>query len=155
MIIRKAKQTDIPKLLKLWYKLMLFHRKKSSSSLDLSNDSDVKWLAWVKKWMRSPDGLVLIAQENKRIVGYSLNHIKANVKIYKLKKLGHMCDLYVETEYRKKCIASAFKKEVFAWFKKKKMEYASIAVHSINPQAHKIYKKWGFRDQHIEMRKKL
>ncbi len=154
-MIRKATPKDVKVLLVLWNELMQFHRIRGSSMLDLVDDAERKWKLWVLKGIKSSNRLVLVAKEDDEIVGYSLSAIKNNVKVFKLKRLGHIFDLYVKEKYRGKGIGEQLVKETLAWFKKKKMTYASIGVHAINPEAHGLYKKWGFRDMHIEMRKKL
>ena len=98
---------------------------------------------------------MLIAEIKNKPVGYSINYIKNNVRVYKLAKLGHMSDLYIKKGYRGKGIAKQFRDLAWSWFKKKGMKYIAIGAHAENKVAQKIYHKWGFFDYHIEMRRKL
>ncbi len=154
-MIRKARIADVPRMAALWRKLMEFHIARTGPMLALAGDAERRWRAFAAKNIRSRNGLVLMAEDGGGIVGYSLNHIKPNIPVYRVRKLGHMGDLYVLESHRKRGIASAFRKEAFRWFRSKGVRYASIAVHSINPDARAIYLGWGFREHHIEMRMRL
>ena len=74
---------------------------------------------------------------------------------YKIKKIGYISDLFIIRNYRAKGISSRFKDEAIKWFKKKNIKHISIAVHRENKLAYSIYRKWGFLDYHIELRKKI
>ena len=161
ILIRKAKVSDSKFLVSLAKELMDHNRqlarndKTRSELLQLVGNVSSLWRRWALKCIKSPNSLVLVAENGGEIVGYSLNFIKENVKVYKIKKVGHVSDLYVSKGYRNRGIATKFMKEALKWFKKKGMKYLSIAVHAKNTNAHKIYKKWGFFDYHTEMRRRL
>jgi ribosomal protein S18 acetylase RimI-like enzyme len=94
-----------------------------------------------------------IAEERGEIIGYSGGEIEKALGFVKSKRLGHMFNLYVKPEYRKKGIGKKLIKEVLAWFKKNKVKELKILVYPHNKPAHEIYKKLGFKDYIIELRK--
>ena len=47
------------------------------------------------------------------------------------------------------------KDATYKWFRKKGVKTLSIKVYDANKFAHDIYKKWGFKNYHIELRKKI
>ncbi len=159
--VRKAKAEDIPILVRMQHGLMEHHLALSKNDANgreqrrLVDNLGAVWGKWVRKWMKSRDGLVLVATADGEIVGYSLNFIKDNVPVYKLRKIGYVGDLFIRREFRGRGIGSKFKSEAFGWFRKKGMKYASICVHENNREARKLYNEWGFEDFHIEMRRKL
>jgi GNAT superfamily N-acetyltransferase len=159
--IRKAKPADTKAIVALWHGLLEHHIKLAikNRKLDdyylLADDSEKTWTKWLKKLMKSKDGLVLVVQDGKEIVGYSMNHIKKNVPVYKLKKLGYFGDLFVAGPYRNKGVGRRFFLEAKKWFKKKGMRHASIAVHDVNRKARGIYRNWGFFEFHHELRIRL
>jgi len=161
ILIRKATLKDASLLFLLALELMAHNRNLNKKDkvryelLELVPNIRILWKKWVTKNITSPNGYVLVASFNGKTVGYSLNFIKENTKVYLVKKTGYVGDLYIKRGYRNKGIATKFKELAFKWFRKKGMKYVSIAVHSKNVKAHLIYKKWGFFDYHIEMRKKL
>ncbi|MGV8176423.1 MAG: GNAT family N-acetyltransferase [Candidatus Bilamarchaeaceae archaeon] len=161
MNIRKATLEDVPELVELAQDLMEHnaHVNREDASgieqLRLDPGSRGLWRRWASKNVRSKDSLVLVAEEKGRIIGYSLNLIKENVPVYVIKETGRMSDLYVSPGYRRKGIATRFKEKAFEWFRKKRVRYASICVYPKNVKAHRVYRDWGFRDYHVELRRKL
>ncbi len=158
--IRRAKPADIDALAALWNGLMLHHRKlcgrdKRAENLELRKGAESLWRRWALKNIRSPNGLVLIAEDRGKPVGYSLNLIKPNIPVFRIRRLGHMSDLYLKPGYRGKGIGTRFRDEAFRWFRKKGVRHASIAVRALNPVSWKIYRKWGFLDCHLEMGRRL
>ncbi|MFH1784850.1 MAG: GNAT family N-acetyltransferase [Candidatus Micrarchaeota archaeon] len=159
MKIRIAKKSEISDIIPLWKKLMEHHRNLAKDNkkdfYELLPKSELKWKQWAIREIEKKNAIIFIAIEKKKIIGYSLNIIKKNIPIFKIKKLGHFSDLYIEPEYRSKGIGRKFMTLAMKWFKKKKIKYLSIAAHALNPNAARIYRKFGFIDFHIEMRMKL
>ncbi len=158
--VRKAAPEDMGRLAAMWRGLMGHHRRLARTRQQkgltaAAKGAEGKWRRWAGKWMRSRDGLVLVAEHGGKIIGYSLNHVKANVPVYGIRKLGHMSDLFVEEGYRSKGVGKAFRDAAMAWFRKKGLGYVSIAAHATNKKAQALYRGWGFSDYHMELRKKL
>lgn len=161
MKIRKARPQDIPQLVVLWKEFMLHHLELSRKGTadyemhELRRGSAKIWSAWARKQMRSRNSLLLVAEDKGSIAGFSMNFIKPNNPIYKVRKLGQINGLYVARPSRRKGIATAFRREAFAWFRRNKVRYACITYHSCNPDAGRIYEGWGFRVFHCELREKI
>lgn len=102
----------------------------------------------------SENGTVFIAREGRELAGYTLIFIKDEIPIYKNKKLGYISDLYVKKAFRKMNMSSALMEKATEWFRKKGMTFIAIPVSHDNKIAYAIYKKWGFIDYKIDMRKK-
>ena len=160
-MIRKANLKDVPELAALWKELMRHHLglcRKGTADYELREirlDGERIWSAWIRKNIRSRDSLVLVAEDEGSVVGYSLNFIKPNIKVFKIRKLGHMSDLYVKKGYRNKGIGSSLMYEASSWFNKMGIRHLSIAYHSCNPDAGRLYEENGFLPFHTEMRKRI
>jgi len=159
--IRKAKIKDVPELVKLWSDFTNEHKRitvKNSAKPDYQekkkNAKNI-WEKWIIKSIRSKKSLVMVAEHDGKFVGYVLSNIKKTPPVYKIDTFGYISDLYVKKEYRGKRISSKFKDESLKWFKKKGLKYSSIGVYSDNPHARFVYKKWGFFDCEVIMKKKL
>ena len=159
MIIRKAKLVDVAEIVKMWKEFINYHdhlltgdnkhfftRKKNAPDI---------FKKFIQKNIRSKNAMVYIAEINGKIAGYSLAIIRKNIPIHKIKKAGEIVDLFVKKEFRGLGISSKFKDEIIKWFKKKGIEEISLKVYPNNKPAYPIYKKWGFIDYQIEMRKKI
>lgn len=96
-----------------------------------------------------------IGYVNGKVAGFNLSFIKENIPIFSLDKFGNIGDLYVKKEFRGLGISTKFKNNAFKWFKSKGLKYASIQLWDKNKNAHNIYRKWGFEDSQIIMRRKL
>ncbi|MEW6295223.1 MAG: GNAT family N-acetyltransferase [Candidatus Diapherotrites archaeon] len=159
--IRRANLDDAKKIVGLWKEFMeylndlLKRNPKLKPWIELKKNSHSIFRKFLKKNLKSKNSAVFLAEMDGMPAGYTLIFIKENIPIYKLEKFGYISDLFVKKEFRGKNISSKLKEKAIEWFKKKGLKHASIALWSDNTKAHSIYKKWGFFDQHIEMRKKL
>ncbi|MBU0758417.1 MAG: GNAT family N-acetyltransferase [Nanoarchaeota archaeon] len=162
MEIRKANLKDAEEITALWKEFMETHAKniikknpEQKKTLERKKNADFLFKKFLIKNIRSRNGLVLVAADGNKMVGYSLNFIKDNIPVFAVEKIGHISDLYVAPEFRGKGISSKFKDMATDWFKKKGMTVASIEVYNENSYAHSIYNKWGFFDSHIELKKMI
>ncbi len=160
--IRTAKIVDVPEIVELWKEFMLDTRKiiaktdmKLSRYDELNSHGPSLFKKFAVETIRDRNGLVLVAEEHGRLVGYSLSYIKKNIIVYKLAKLGHVSDLFVKKNYRRQRIGSRFKTRIFSWFASKGIKHATLNVSPANPNAYKAYLKWGFETYCLEMRRKL
>lgn len=161
-MIRKARLADIKEIGELWEEFMSEHRRRIAKGdkdllalTKLKKGAQKKFTTWASKQIRSPKGLLLVAEEDGELVGYCLSFIKKNVPVFDVEHLGYISDLYVKKKYRGTGIASAFTAQAKSWFKKKKMRYASLTVWTNNDRAQKIYKKWGYEPYNIVMKKRI
>jgi len=162
MIIRKAKLKDVPIIVDLWKEFMKYHdeilikkNKQIKPHLIKKKNAPRIFRKFVRKNILSKNSIVFIVEVGGKPVGYSLNYIKNNIPIFNVGKIGYICDLFVKKEFRGQRMSTKLKNEAINWFKKKSIKYVSITVHNYNEHAHSIYKKWGFFDFHVEMRKKI
>ena len=159
--LRRATIADIGMLTVMARKMLGHHIALSSGDstimayLKPDRDFDRIWKGWVGKWIRSANGMVIIAESDNKPVGYALGYIKKNTPIYSLKEIGYIGDLYVEKRFRGLGVGTIMKDYMLSWFRKRKMHYVSIAVHESNSAAHKVYASWGFSDYYREMRQRL
>ena len=160
VIVRKARIKDVPAILKLFSEFMKEHGQIVSQRNPLLKPHIKRkrnavniFRNFIEKNIQSSKSFVNIAEVDGKIAGYSLSFIKDLPPVYEVDKVGYISDLYVKKEFRKKNIASIFKDEAFKFFRKKGIRYKSIMVNQENKHAHSIYKKWGFFEYHIEMRK--
>ena len=161
-IIRKAKVEDIPDILILWKEFMHEHdniilnkNPKLKPYLIRKNNATDIMRKFIQKNIKTKNSVVYIANVKSKPAGYCLALIKDNIAIFNLSKIGYISDLFVKKEYRRKNISSEFKNIVIRWLKDRKIKHISLVVKKDNKFAYSVYKKWGFFDYHIEMRKKL
>ena len=160
--VRKARLKDIPEILKMWKVFMSEHDMMVVSKnpslkphYDMLKTGPGDFERYARNNIHSKNAIIFLAEKDGKIIGYCLCRIKRNIPIFKVTHLGHIGDLYVKKEYRKLGISSMFKNEALKWFKSKGIKYSSIMVSPENSRARGIYKKWGFTDYHLELRKRI
>ncbi len=160
---RKATLQDVDIIVSMWHDLMRYHRKlvrqdkRRKPWQAPASDAEHRFRTWVKKCIRSPKGLVLLAEVDGAIAGYSLNQIrdKDTIPVYRIRKIGYMGDLYVKPRYRARGVGSSLKTAVLHWFRKNMVKYADIVCHVNNVRAQKIYRRWGFAEYTSTMRRRI
>jgi len=160
--IRKAKLKDVSELTDMWVEFMKYHdnvvishNSKIKVWLAKRKDAKTLWKKHITKSIRSKNSVVHVAEDKGKLVAYSLISIKPGIPVFKVEKLGHFNDLYVSKAYQGTGISTKFKDLAITWFKKKEVKHATIRVYHDNKIPHSIYKKWGFVDFNIDMRKRL
>jgi ribosomal protein S18 acetylase RimI-like enzyme len=160
--IREAKIKDSAKIVELANEFMnnlddsvIKNNPLMKPYLDKKKNHQDIFRKFLEKNIRSRNAVVFIAESDGIPAGYSLNYIKKNVPIFKMEKIGYINDLFVKSEYRSNGISTRFKDAAMHWFKKRGIKYISLCVYNDNEFAHSIYRRWGFIDYHIEMRRKI
>lgn len=160
--IRKAKLKDAEALASLFSEFMKYHdeiiiKKKPGFRVYLTKKQNVAdiFRKYIRKRIRGKNSLVCLAEVDGEHAGYSVSFIKKTVPVFKMDRIGYISDLFVRKKFRGMGISSRFKDGAVRWFRKKGMKYISLCVYMDNRFAHSIYRKWGFSDYHIEMRRKI
>lgn len=107
----------------------------------------------LKKNLKSKKVVLFIALDEGKAVGYIAGEIEKSHPIWVFKKVGYVFNLYIKPNYRRKGIGKELTKAILNWFKKRKIKWFKLHVYSNNLQAHSLYKKLGFRDFLIELKK--
>jgi len=162
MRFRYATLKDVPKIVEFWKEFTESHdrmivdknirfryyiRKKKDAADILAE--------FIGKTLRSRNGKVVLAEDEKVIAGYCFLYIRKDPPVFRSGQVGYISDLYVREEFRGQKVSSKFKKEAVKWFKEKGLKIVSIGVYPANEYAHSIYEHWGFFDFHIQMRKRI
>jgi len=88
---------------------------------------------------------------NKKVIGF----IMGNIKKAPQGKVGYIDDLMISRKYKGKGLSTKLKDAFFEWLKKRKIRYCQLHLFWNNKNAFKIYKKWGFKIDGMQMTKKL
>lgn len=154
MIIRKAKLTDLPTLAKFGYAILDYHRKLDDFYAPAKNTKKI-FLDYFKKCIHSANKLFLVAEENKKIIGYVLAETKNRPPVFKIQKTGFLSDAYIVEKFRHQGIIKLFLEEVFIWFKKKNIKIIELTVHNKNTLGKNAWNKYGFKVYDLKCRLEL
>ncbi len=162
MLIRKAKLKDIPCIVKLWREFMKDHdaiylakRPERKPRMRRREEAPELFGKFVKKNIHSKNGVVLVVEEDDALVGYAIMYLKKDPPVYVENTNAYISDLFVKREHRGKKASSMMKDEMFAWAERKGERNLSLHAFMANEHARRIYRKWGFEDVTVDMRKRL
>lgn len=151
MIIRKANIKDFKKLKET---------KKEFFLHELSTDHllNPKWLKSklgleLKRQLKSKNCVFFIAEEGNKIIGYSAGEIETTPAYYLPPKRGHLFNIYISRKFRGHGLGKKLAGLVLKWFDQKKIKWIRLCVYSSNVTAYKFYRKLGFRDHIVDMKR--
>ena len=160
--IRIAKQKDINKIMKLNQDLIDYHNDmlkkfKPEHVKDFKENPNSKKVIkrFYKKLIRSRKGHVIIAEEKSQIIGYLIATVEKNIPIFTLKKYVEITDLFVKKEFHGRKIGYNLVKNCLEWAKNNNYEKIVLKVFPDNTETIEFYKKIGFSNFFIEMRKNV
>ncbi|MCK4589914.1 MAG: GNAT family N-acetyltransferase [Nanoarchaeota archaeon] len=160
IIIRKAKDNEIPIIDKLGDELVSHHSKNLYTKDDRfynqkkKNSSSI-WKKHALSIIKNKKNLALIAYYGEKPIGYCLSLIKRNIPIYKIEKYVYISDIYVDEKYRKQGIGKKFMEEVKKFYKKQKIKFLELQLNHNNDRALKFYQKYGFKEYHKTLRMRI
>lgn len=144
--IVKAEEKHIPEIDELWLEFMHFHQEidkvftvRDGAIPEFENDV-------VLRLMKSEEGLVLVALDEGRVIGFSLSEIRGPAKVYKLEKFGAIDTVAVTSSYRRRGVGEAILREILDWFHSRNIDRVELEVLARNPVSNSFWKKQGFMD---------
>jgi ribosomal protein S18 acetylase RimI-like enzyme len=162
MNIRNANLKDIDSLMELNQDLIDIHndilkKQKPEHLKDFEEKENSKRVIkrFIKKLIRSKKGYVIVAEENDKIIAYLIAMVEKNIPIFTLKKYVEISDLFVKEEFQGKKIGLKLVQLCISWAKQNNFEKIVLKVFPNNKNAVEFYKKIGFSDFFVEMRKNL
>ncbi|MBS3175935.1 GNAT family N-acetyltransferase [Candidatus Woesearchaeota archaeon] len=110
---------------------------------------------YYEKFILGKNKWCYIAESEGKLLGYILFNIEKREPYWKIKKVGYLDLIVIDKKERGKGISKLLFKKAYEIFKEKKLEYAKLSVQTDNDFAHKIWKKFGFKDFRVDMYRQL
>ncbi len=151
MIIRKAKLKDINRVTEYGVTLLKQHHAFDPYFAPAKNVNEV-YQKFFKSCIYAKNRLLLVAEENKKIVGYAIGEISSRPPVFKIRKIGFISDVFVEKNFRKLGIAKLFLVELKKWFINKNLKHIELTVHVKNEIGKMAWAKYGLEDYIIKKR---
>ena len=162
ILVRKATLRDIPLVISLWKEFVKEHdmmvtdrNKKLITYVHKKLNAADMWRVFIKKQLKSKKGTVFLAQVDGTAAGFILVLVKDEIPIFKIEKMGYVSDLFVKKEFRGLGISSKLCDRAMKWLGQKGLKHVSIGLYVDNEFAHSVYKKFGFFDYKLEMRRRI
>ncbi len=154
MIVRKATEADLDSIVKLGRKLNEYH-EKFDGFYWLKEDIEEKLREFYSKNISSENTLLLVAEIDGEIVGFTLGKIQKYPPIFQIEEFGYLSDTFVKEEYRRKRIGEKLTHEMLEWFKSRGMKRVELSVDVRNKIGVSAWTKFGFEPFHYRMKKNL
>ena len=155
MIIRKATQKDIPKIIVFWTELMDYHKNLDSYHYATNRQAVNNYKKIMKKRIAGKNSTVLVAVNNRDIIGHICASIKNRSPCYEIRKNAFIDEVVVNKKYRRKGVCKKLTQELFKWFRSKNAAFVELHVNSKNKIGISMWKQVGFTEKKKIMYKKL
>ena len=144
--IVKAQEKHVTAIGQLWCELMIFHQ--NIDPIFTPREGTIAGFEenQVRRLMKAEDGLVLVALDKGRVIGYSLSETRGPSPGYKREKYGNIDNTAVTAAYRRKGIGEKMVAEIMKWFRSKGINRMELSVAHGNPVGGPFWKKQGFKD---------
>jgi GNAT superfamily N-acetyltransferase len=152
--IFKASEEDLNELTGLFRRYMEYHRQIDEYFSCKRNASEL-WTKYMKGVLQDENQIVCCAVTDGKIVGYITGKIRNRAPVYRIEKVGLIGDAYVLPEHRRKKVFTQLLDEILHWMRKKEVEYVEHPVASKNKLGSEVWRKSGFEDSLVFMRKKI
>jgi ribosomal protein S18 acetylase RimI-like enzyme len=143
--IVKAEEKHVPEINRLWLEFMDFHAAVDPVFTPRDGTSAGFEEKMVRRLMQSEDGLVLVALDGERAVGYSLSEIR-DTRGLRLEKFGAVDHLAVTADYRRKGVGDKLFVEILKWFRSRGIDRVELDVAANNRVGYSFWRKHGFTD---------
>ena len=152
--IVKAQEKHLDAIVEIWKEFMDYH-KLLHPLFSREADSHLKFRDFVVDLISRADALVLAALDDDKVIGYTLLVIEAYPPVFTEKKFGHLYDMAVTEEYRRKGVGEMMMKKAEEWCREKELKRMELLVLSENPIGYNFWRKQGFGEYMKKMAKLL
>ncbi len=150
--IRKANIKDIDKVLEISKLLLDFHNNFDTYYTIYSKYEDHK--EYYTSQLKKKNTIYLLAEINKEIIGIASGYIISLPKT-KAPKIGVLVSNFVKDKFRNQGIGKKLLDARIEWFKKNGVKFLEMNVDARNKKALNIFRKYGFKDYQIKLKKEI
>ncbi len=141
--LRNARRSDLPVLQSFWHQMMDLHRELDARfRFDADVDRDVK--RHLLEAIGSRHALVLVAEVEGQVVGYTLGWLHERRPIYPAGRYGFISDLFVMPIWRRQGIGRGLVAGMLEWFAKRDVTDIELFVAEANAGAQAFWQAMGF-----------
>ncbi len=150
---KTASLEDLENVLHLSEKMLNFHINLDPYYGIYSKYEDHR--EYYSDQLKKEDVLYIIAKNEKnKIVGLASGYI-TEIPETEAPRIGNLVSNYVETEYQNQGIGSYLHNYRMKWFLENNVKFVEMNVDASNKKALDLWRKKGFKDYQIKLRKDL
>jgi ribosomal protein S18 acetylase RimI-like enzyme len=129
---------------RLWWEFILFHQDIDPIWTPLEGSIPGFIENHLRRFMKSEDGLVLVAGDKGKVIGYSLSEIRRNSPGLKREKYGYIDEMAVTANYQRRGIGEKMLAEIMRWFQSNDIKRVELGTTTQNLVGNSFWQKQGF-----------
>jgi ribosomal protein S18 acetylase RimI-like enzyme len=150
MTIRAATPEDVPAVLSMVQQLAALHEGWDPQRFDYKPNAAGMYDQWLRVRATDARSVFLVAQR-QALVGFLVGTVDETIRIYRLKQVGFIHDLWVEPDYRHEGIARQMTMLAIERFREMGVRQIRLETAAKNEAARKLFESCGFRTSSVEM----
>jgi len=151
MDIRSATPQDVPAVIPMVAKICALHESWDPAKYGFLENPAEMYRNWLIARATDPRSVFLVAERERKLVGFLVATIEQEIPIYRIKEFGFIHDLWVEPEYRNEGIARQMVTLAIERFGDIGVEQIRLDTAAANEAARELFKRCGFRVSTMEM----
>ncbi|HDD46502.1 MAG TPA: GNAT family N-acetyltransferase [Candidatus Aenigmarchaeota archaeon] len=154
VVVREAGIGDLEELFNIWLELVEEEKRYDKDMKGIGELREI-YGRYIRSFLTRARHVVFVALDGSRIIGFVAGKIIRAPVVYEYGERGYISEVFVKPEYRNKGIGSMLIKEIIAWFKKNGVRRVLLDSYAKNKAAMNFYKKFGFEEYFINMKKNI
>jgi ribosomal protein S18 acetylase RimI-like enzyme len=142
--IVKAEEKHVADIGRLWWEFILFHQDIDPIWTPLEGSIPGFIENHLRRFMKSEDGLVLVAGDKGKVIGYSLSEIRRNSPGLKREKYGYIDEMAVTANYQRRGIGEKMLADIMRWFQSNDIKRVELGTTTQNLVGNSFWQKQGF-----------
>ncbi len=152
IVIRKAREGDIPAIASLWFEMMNTHLARDRR-FAISHDASTIFTAWLRGLLEDPEiAYVAVAEENQSVSGYILGQIEELPPVYSTRRIGVIRDVCVLQGARHHGVGTQMFEHAKGWYKNRRVGAIWVRIPVENAAAKGFWERVGFSPFTLTMR---
>jgi len=149
--IRNATAGDVPAILPMVRQLCDLHERADAERFRVVPDVLERYAVWLPLRAADPRSVLLVAEEQGRLVGFTVGTVEPEVPIFWVPECGWIHDLWVEPSCRGHGVASGLIEAAAARFATIGVKQIRLHTGQFNEAARAVFARHGFRACVVEM----
>lgn len=153
--IVRAEECHVEDIGKLWHEFILFHQEIERIFILDENSIPGFKENHLRPHMSSDDGLVLVALEGEKAVGFCVSEIRRERPGLKRDPYGYIDTMAVAADYRRRGIGERMFEQIMMWLQSQGIGRVELGTDSRNTVANSFWRQQGFAVYHHEQYRRI
>lgn len=140
--IRRATQSDLPKVQQLWLEMMEYHLSLDPR-FELAHDSKEAYLEYLHSIIDNYDYAIFIAEADGEVTGYTIGLILTNPAVFSLARYGFIAEMMVTATHQRSGIGNYLWTHIRRWFYRRGISVIQLNVSPHNQRGYNFWKRVG------------